>query len=276
MEGPAPSVVPGTPSLAYDRFGDGDPVVFLHGIGGNRFQWRDQLLALEKQYTAIAWDARGYGASDDYDGELIFSDFSADLLRLLDHLNIEKAHLVGLSMGARILLDFTPQNLNRIATLTLCDFFYGFDESLTDEKRDEFVALRQKPLLEGQTLSDLAPDLVSSLLAPNPSKAVRERLIASIEALHVESYLKTLAATLRYNKGANLSALNLPVQMIYGAQDRLTPPSIGEDALTKLPNARLDVIPGSGHLSNMEAPDAFTEVLKNFLNDHQSSASWKG
>ncbi|MFY9212274.1 MAG: alpha/beta hydrolase [Aestuariivita sp.] len=276
MREPIHRYVPGQPRLSFDRLGDGPPVVFLHGIGGNRFQWRNQLEAFGNRFTAISWDARGYGASDDYKGELSFVDFSADLLRLLDHLNVDKAHLVGLSMGARILLDFAPDNLSRIATLTLCDFFYGFDESLTDEKREEFITLRQKPLLEGKTLTDLAPALVASLLAPNPPAAVRQRLITSIEALHVDSYLKTLAATLRYNRSAALSRLTLPVQMIYGALDRLTPPSIGEGALGKLPDGRLAVIPGAGHLSNIEDPAAFNDILAGFLKDHRDSACWRG
>ena len=267
--------VPGAPRLSFDRMGDGPPLIFLHGIGGNRFQWHDQLAVFGKGFTAISWDARGYGASDDYAGDLTFTDFSTDLLRLLDFLNIDKAHLVGLSMGARILLDFAPDHLARIATLTLCDFFYGFDEALTEEKREEFIALRQKPLLEGRTLSDLAPNLVASLLSPNASNAVRQRLIESIEALHVESYLKTLAATLRYNRGTNLSALNVPVQMIYGEEDRLTPPSIGEGALATLPDGRLDVIAGAGHLSNIEATEAFNNILANFLSAHRNAACWK-
>ena len=70
-----PSFLPGVPKLAYDRLGDGPPLVFLHGIGGNRFQWRDQLLDLGDHYTAISWDARGYGASEDYEGDLSFGDF---------------------------------------------------------------------------------------------------------------------------------------------------------------------------------------------------------
>lgn len=267
--------VSGAPKLSFDRIGDGPPLIFLHGIGGNRFQWRDQLVAFADRFTAIAWDARGYGRSDDYAGDLAFGDFSDDLLRLLDDLQVEKAHLVGLSMGARILLDFAPDRLDRIATLTLCDFFYGFDESLTEEKREEFIALRQKPLLEGKTLSDLAPDLVASLLSPSASDAVRQRLVDSIEALHVGSYLKTLAATLRYNRGANLAALKVPVQMIYGEDDRLTPPGIGEGALAHLPDGRLNVIPKAGHLSNIETPDAFNTILGRFLSIYRDTACWK-
>ena len=267
--------VPGVPGLAYDLAGSGPPVVFLHGIGGNRQQWRDQLTALAPSFKAIAWDARGYGLSDDYTGPLAFGDFSDDLVRLLDHLAIERAHLVGLSMGARILLDFAPNHLDRIATLTLCDFFYGFDESLTEEKREEFIRLRKKPLEDGKSLSAMATAVVESLLAPNADEPVRQRLIASIEALHVESYLKTLEATTRYNRGANLAALKMPVQLIYGEHDRLTPPSIGANALKQLSNAQLAVIPGAGHLTNIEKPTTFNQILTDFLGMHADCAAWR-
>ena len=267
--------VPGVPGLAYDLAGSGPPVVFLHGIGGNRQQWRDQLTALAPSFKAIAWDARGYGLSDDYTGPLAFGDFSDDLVRLLDHLAIEWAHLVGLSMGARILLDFAPNHLDRIATLTLCDFFYGFDESLTEEKREEFIRLRKKPLEDGKSLSAMATAVVESLLAPNADEPVRQRLIASIEALHVESYLKTLEATTRYNRGANLAALKMPVQLIYGEHDRLTPPSIGANALKQLSNAQLAVIPGAGHLTNIEKPTTFNQILTDFLGMHADRAAWR-
>lgn len=267
--------VPGVPRIAYRRAGAGPPLVFLHGIGGNHDQWADQQAALGDAYTTIAWDARGYGASDDYAGELDFTEFSDDLERLLDHLGIGRAHLVGLSMGARILLDFAPRHPDRIATLTLADFFFGFDEALTPDKQAEFIALRQKPLREGKTPAEIAGPLLDSLMAPGASRAARARMTASIEALHVESYLKTIAATLRYNRGANLGSIAVPVQMIYGREDRLTPPSIGEAALTQLPDARLDVIEGAGHLSNVETPDAFNAILLRFLAQHAERADCK-
>lgn len=267
--------VPGRPRIAFRRLGEGPPLVFLHGIGGNHGQWADQQAALSRSFTTIAWDARGYGASDDYDGALEFSDFSGDLCRLLDHLKVQRAHLVGLSMGARILLDFAPDNLERIGTLTLCDFFFGFDEALTPEKREEFIALRQKPLREGKSLSDIAGPLLASLFGANPSPEAWERMTASMEALHIESYLKTIAATLRYNRGASLERISVPVQMIFGSEDRLTPPSIGEQAKLRLPDAALAVIQGAGHLSNVEAPQAFNEILGTFLSTHRDRAEWQ-
>jgi pimeloyl-ACP methyl ester carboxylesterase len=75
-----PYRVPGIPRIAVDRAGNGPLVLFMHGIGGNRGNWRDQLPAFAANHACVSWDARGYGASDDYDGPLAFDDFVADVL----------------------------------------------------------------------------------------------------------------------------------------------------------------------------------------------------
>jgi 3-oxoadipate enol-lactonase len=264
--------LPGSPRIAYERSGKGPLVVFLHGIGGNRTSWRCQCQALSGQFTTVAWDARGYGQSDDYEGPLDFGYFAEDLNRLLDSLGVETAHLAGLSMGARILMDFAPRYSDRIATLTLCDCFSGFEATLSPEKQEEFIRLRQKPLLEGKSFADLAPALITSLVGPNCSAEARQALHDSILALHVDSYLKTIAASVGFDRSNDIAAIQVPVQLIYGEHDRLTPPSIGEDLLAHLTDARLDIIPDAGHLSNLEQPDRFNNILKPFLERYASRA----
>jgi 3-oxoadipate enol-lactonase len=259
--------LPGPPAIAYVRCGQGAPLMFLHGIGGNHSSWTAQLMRFQDDYQCFAWDARGYGESEDYPEALEFEFFADDLNRLMDHDNIERAHLAGLSMGARILLDFVARYPHRVASLILCDCFYAFDQSLSPAKQAEFIALRQRPLLEGKTLAELAPTLINSLVSPHCSAAVRDQLRVSIEALHVESYLKTLAASINYNRAAALDSIQVPVQLIFGADDRLTPASIGRDMQTKIANSRLAVIPHAGHLSNMEQAEQFNQVVADFLND---------
>ena len=82
-------------SIAYEITGTGPLVVFLHGLGGSRMSWQPQLDTLSDQFCVGAWDSRGTGDSDDPPTELRFSDFADDLRRLLDHLGVERAHLVG-------------------------------------------------------------------------------------------------------------------------------------------------------------------------------------
>lgn len=267
-----PQFTDGSPRLAYDIDGDGPPVVFLHGIGGNRKNWSRQADALSGEFTTIAWDARGYGDSADYDGALDFSDFGDDVRRLLDHLGIERAHLVGLSMGARILMDFAPRYLDRVATLTLCDCFYGFKNALTPEKQKEYIDLRERPLREGKTFADLAPRLIESLVSPSAPASVRQELHESILGLRVDSYLKTLRASTTFDQADNLHVLNMPIQLIFGREDQLTPPSIGEEMVQLLPAAELAILDGAGHLSNLEAPHGFNRALQNFLTAHREHA----
>ena len=264
--------VDGDPRLAVDVQGTGPPVVFLHGIGGNRTNWQRQAAALASAFTCYAWDARGYGDSHEYDGPLDFSDFGNDLARLLDHFAIQRAHLVGLSMGARILMDFAPRYLDRVATLTLCDCFYGFANALSPEKQREYIELRERPLLEGKTFADLAPRLVASLVSENCAESVRQELHDSILKLRAESYLKTLRASTTFDQADTIHLLDMPVQLIFGSEDRLTPPQLGDDLAAMLPNAALSVLDGAGHLSNLEAPEAFNRVLHTFLSRHRDAA----
>ena len=263
----------GSPRLAYERNGAGPAVIFLHGIGGNRTNWRDQRAELSDRFTTVAWDARGYGRSDDYEGKLEFGDFADDLARLMDWLEVDRAHLVGLSMGGRILLDFQPRYPSRIATLTLCDTHFGFQTAMSRQEREEFIRLRQMPLLEGKGFADLAPPLVDSLVGPNCSDEARRRLLDSVLALRKDSYLKTIAASVHFEARSSLGGIGVPVQLIYGEHDRLTPPSIGREMLRRIPNARLDVLADAGHLSNLEQPDAFNAVLANFLDTHAHKAT---
>jgi 3-oxoadipate enol-lactonase len=114
-----------------------------HGIGGNRTNWHDQLAVLAEHFHAVSWDARGYGGSDDYEGPLDFGDFARDVARVLDHFRASRAHLVGLSMGGLIAMDFHRCYAERVATLTICDSLPGFNY-LSTEQRREFVRLRQE------------------------------------------------------------------------------------------------------------------------------------
>lgn len=264
--------VDGHPRLATEVQGSGPPVIFLHGIGGNRLNWQRQVAALSSSFTCIAWDARGYGDSDDYDGPLQFSDFGDDMARVLDHFGIARAHFVGLSMGARILMDFAPRYLDRVATLTLCDCFYGFANALSPDKQREYIELRERPLLEGKTFADLAPRLVDSLVSENCPAPIREELHRSILQLRVDSYLKTLRASTTFNQQDTLHLLEMPIQLIFGSEDRLTPPEIGEDMMGMLADARLAILDGAGHLSNLETPEAFNHVLAAFLAMHRDRA----
>ncbi len=257
--------IPGVPRIAYDEVGAGPPVLFLHGIGGNRTNWGEQLLACATTNHAIAWDARGYGRSEDYEGHLNFAHFADDVVRLLDHLAIPLITLVGLSMGGRISQDFYFRYPERVQAMVLCDTFPGTTPNLPPEKMDEFINLRKGPLIAGKSLREMAEPLARTLISENGKPEHFQRLVTSIVALHKESYIKTIEAATRYNRRVDLSKIAVPVQLIYGAEDKLTPPEIGRKMQQKISGAELAIVDGAGHLVNIERGAEFNIILQGFL-----------
>lgn len=238
--------------------------MFLHGIGGNRRNWGTQLAFFAARYRAAAWDARGYGDSDDYEGPLEFSAFSIDLARVLDHLGVEKAHVVGLSMGGRIARDFAIGHPQRVRSLTLANTSPGFG-ALPPDKVKAFLDARRAPLLAGATPAELAPELARKLAGPQASRAALDALIDSISRLHKESYLKTLEASVTQDRDAPVERLQVPTLVVTSEHDSLYPPPVARAMAARIPGAELVEIPGAGHLSNLEQPERFNAALSAFL-----------
>lgn len=243
------------PRLALSVAGEGPLLLFLHGLGGRRQNWDAQLAFFSKQFKAAAWDARGYGESDDYEGPLQFSVFSDDVLRLLDHFKVEKTFLVGLSMGGRIARNFALHHPERVAALVLANTTPGFG-SLTPQQVREFVEQRRNadPI-----------ELAQRLVSPRARPGAFDDLVASLRAVHRESYLKTLEASVAQDQAAPLERIRAPTLVVTSEDDRLYPPAIARDMVRRIPGARLALIERAGHLSNMEQPDRFNQVVLEFL-----------
>ncbi len=264
--------IPGTPGLTVDEAGTGELVLFMHGIGGNRTNWTQQVQKFGEHFLAVAWDARGYNGSEDYDGELDFSDFSRDILRLLKFYGRKKLHLVGLSMGGRIAQDFYALFPQHVATLTIVASFTGF-QNFTEADRQKFLSLRLKPLVEeGKEPRHIAPIVARTLSSPNATEEQHQRLVASMAALHKGSYVKTLKATTLYNRTAELDRIAVPTLLIFGEADTLTTADMGRQMQARIKGAKLVVVPKSGHLVNLEQPEAFEAALEPFLFEHRRRA----
>lgn len=262
---PAPTHrIPPNPHIAVDVQGDGPLLVFLHGIGGNRTNWHAQLPSFAKHFKAVAWDARGYGASDDYEGDLAFDDFVNDLKRVIEWFDAPRAHLVGLSMGGRIAMRFALAHPQMVTTLTLVDTHEGF-ESFSAEKRREFVQTRRAPLVSGKTPADIAPAVARSLAGPKARPEHVQQLIDSISALHKDSYLKSLEATVNQVTVGDISSIRAPTHFIVGADDPLTPVALHHDMAKKMGGVPVTILPDAGHLSNIEQHEAFNRAALDWL-----------
>jgi len=255
------------PRVAVEHAGKGDVVVFLHGIGGNRMNWHDQIAAFAPHFHALAWDARGYGDSDDYEGPLKFSDYADDLARVFDHFGAQRAHVIGLSMGGRIAMDFAARYPDRLLTLTLCDTHKGF-AGFSDEKKKAFIASRKEPLLAGKEPKDIAEPVARTLVGPNASETAFQRLVDSMCRLHKQSYIKSIEASVMMDVCNDLGAIRVPTHVIVGSEDRLTTVEMARELTAEIPGAELTIIDDAGHLVNIERPLEFNEAALSFLHRH--------
>lgn len=257
--------VPGQPELALLHAGAGELVLFLHGVGGNKANWERQVRVFAPHCHAVAWDMRGYGESDDFDGPMRFSDLSQDVLRVLRHFDAPAAHLVGLSMGGRIAFDFLHRHPDQVLSLTVCSASHRASE-MTPERRTAFLASRLRPLkAEGKTPADIAPAVARSLVGPQASRAAYEALVDSMRMLRTDSYIKALEATSMENCNIVLESIRVPTHVVAATQDTLVPPQVMRPMAGRIPGSLYSEIPDSGHLSNLEQPEAFDQVVLDFL-----------
>jgi 3-oxoadipate enol-lactonase len=254
------------PAIALDVAGEGPLLLFLHGIGGNRTNWREQLVHFGGRFTAAAWDARGYGLSGDDDPATPrdHAAYAADLLRVVDHFGTVRANLCGLSMGGRIAMDFVVRHPDRVNALILADTHLGFGHFAAEEQ-DSFIAMRRGPLDAGVTPRAMAPPVARSLMGPEAGPEIFDRLVNSMAALRPASYIRAIECMVRSDRFDALESIAAPTLVLAGDGDRLTPPAMGRAIAARIPGARFAVVPGAGHLSNIEAPAAFNALLDEFL-----------
>jgi pimeloyl-ACP methyl ester carboxylesterase len=252
--------------LGHTDDGDGIPVVLLHAFPLHAGMWQPQIDGLARHTRIITVDAPGRGRSLALPQSVDLSERADQLGLLLDHLGIEKAVLVGLSMGGYTAFAFCRRHPGRLKGLVLADTRAQAD---SDEARAGRMAMIQSaekdgvdavadamlPKLLGRTTTMSKPDLV---------RQVRE-WIRTIPVPVIVSDLRAMAA--RPDSSALLPSITVPTLVIVGEEDVPTPPAEARDMAGRIGGAEVAVIPQAGHLSNLEQPDRFNEVLKDYLDE---------
>ncbi|GIV88443.1 MAG: alpha/beta hydrolase [Chloroflexus sp.] len=243
--------------IHYTDVGSGLPVVLLHAFPLSSALWRTQLTTLTDRFRMIAPDLRGFGNSPPIPLPQSLDDYAADVIALLDALGIERAVVAGLSMGGYIAFAILRQAPERIGGLLLADTRATAD---TDTARANRAANAELVLREGSAA--LAERLLPNLLAPTAAESLRAELQAIAAANPPESIAAALhAMAARPDSTSLLSQIRVPVTVVVGAEDTLTPPSEARTMHEAIPGSRFVVIPGAGHLSAIERPAEFNLAL---------------
>ena len=267
--------------VAYASAGEGkETILFIHGLGGTRKHWQQNMPALSRNYRTIAVDLPGYGDSklpEVPEGNLL-QFFSKSLLALMDSLSIRKAHVAGHSMGGQVAMLLAFEHPERVQKLIL-----AAPAGLETFTEAESAGLKQ---YAAATFPVVQPEkqirenfLLNFYQIPEQAEMLIQDRLRLNESSDYSMYAKVLTAgvegMLHMPVASRLSELKSPVLIVFGKEDKLIPnrylhPSLTTEEVAKvgqqaIPESRLAWIPEAGHLLMFEKPEAFNKIALNFL-----------
>jgi len=251
-----------TDTIAWRETGIGDPLIFLHGLGGTRTAWGPQLRGLSDRYRCIAWDMPGYGASAPLE-PLSYRGIAERLVGLFDHLDISAATVVGLSFGGMHALHTALEFPDRVAQLVLADSSPAF--GIDGTNRQDWMQARLDPIDRGGSPADAAEAIIDSITATPLSGQIRTETLESFGRISPRGFRAAVECLPTNDVRERLADITQPTLVVVGELDEETPVAYSELLAAGIPTSELKILPGVGHLSPAEAPDLFNAALIDFL-----------
>jgi 3-oxoadipate enol-lactonase len=237
-------------------------VVLSHSLSCSLLMWDPQMDALNPYFQVLRYDIRGHGGSDAPSGAYTLDLLAGDVIKLLDALQIDRVHFVGLSLGGMIGQRLALKDPHRLMSLALCDtaaIVPAEAQPLWQERMDKARKEGMKALLDQTMERWFTPSFLkqnSKMLA-----LIREQLLAT----PVSGYIGSAEAIRRLNYLERLSKIKMPTLIVVGEDDPGTPVSASEAMQERISNSKLVILPSARHLSNVEQAEAFNAALLKFL-----------
>ena len=244
-------------NIAYARRGRGAPLVLIHGYPLDHTIWQGVAPLLERDFDVIMPDLRGFGESDVMQADDSIVDYASDIAGLLTHLKINKAYVVGHSMGGYVALAFARMYEQRLSGLGMVSSQVAAD---TEERKQGRYATAAQVLEQG--VQPVA-DTMAASLSPDPAVQDFARdIIARQSPAGGASALRAMAA--RPDSAEIFAGFPFPVVVVHGDADALIPVERGREMKAALPAAHYVELPGVGHMPMMEDPRGVSEALHSF------------
>lgn len=252
--------------IAFERAGDGPPLVLLHGLPGDRRLWRRQLDSLADEYTVVAWDAPGCGRSSAPAENFGIRDVARYLMAFIQALGLEQPHVLGLSWGGGVALELYRTAPNIPKTLLLASTYAGWAGSLpadaVTQRLNAYV--RAAGTAREEAMRGWAPGFFSSTASPD----LVEEVVAIVSEFDPRVLVTLARSFAETDLRDMLSTIEIPTLLLYGDADTRSPLPVAEALHLAIRGSRLVVLPGVGHVSNVEAADRFDTEVRNFLRTH--------
>ena len=255
---------------AWRERGTGELVVLLHGLGGSRVAWDAQLASLSIQWRAAAWDMPGYGSAAPLpDQPLTFRALADAAAGWISALGVDRAHVVGTSMGGMVALYVAAWHPERVRSLTLLSSSpkFGMDGTSAQSWRTARLA----PLDAGWQPIEFAERVLRGIAGPNITEAAFESQRAAMARVTGSALRRSIDCLVTHDATGLLSTITAPTLVMVGELDQETPLAYSQYLVDHLPNARLAVVPDAGHLLNAEAPEPVNRLLAEHLTAVEAS-----
>jgi pimeloyl-ACP methyl ester carboxylesterase len=250
-------------TIAFECAGTGPVVALAHGfVGDARATWGAQIEALCDEFTVIAWDAPGAGRSTEPPEDFGMNGYADCFAGFLRGLRVQRAHLVGLSFGAALVLAAFQRHRGLASSLTLVGGYAGWLGSLGRDEADRRLArsLEASRLTPDEFVGAMAP----SMFSPSAEGELVARFVDSVRAFRPSGF-RAMARATYADQSHVLAEVDVPMLLLYADHDVRAPVSVGEAMHGTVPTSELVVLTGPGHVSTVEDPDGLTRELRRFL-----------
>jgi len=255
-------------SIYYEADGSGDPLVLIEGLGYANWMWVKQR-SLSKYVKLIIYDNRGVGYSSKPDRPYTMDDFADDLEDLLNYLSIDKAFLWGVSMGGMIAMYFTYKNPDRVRGLILGETNFGIKSVPPSKEALEILMQPPKSGLDKREMLIERMRVAFSREYFNKHKDEIEYLVNLRIRFEEDpkAYNNQLAAVLSFDFKDKLPSIRVPTLIVTGDEDYVVNPQNSYIMNQSIPNSKLIILRGAGHLAIIERAEDYNRVVLNFINE---------
>jgi pimeloyl-ACP methyl ester carboxylesterase len=235
----------------------------LHGWPSDGREWRRQLEGLPDEFTVVAWDAPGAGRSSDPPETFRLPDWADRLAGFIEALGLVPAHVGGLSWGGGLALQLYGRHPEVVRSLILVSAYAGWGGSLPAEE----VERRLQLMVRNSQLppAEWAPALIKTLLTDRATEGMVEDLTSIVSDLHPAATRVALRAFAEADLRDVLPRINVPTLLLYGEEDVRAPRPVWEPLHTRVPGSKLVLVPGVGHMIDIEAAGRFNAEVRGFL-----------
>lgn len=268
MEYSLKDAVLGRYTLRYLDEGKGVPVVLIHGLAGDHSAWLAQVEVLRKNYRVIAFDNRGAGKSTQVDEPICTADLADDTLRLMDYLDIDRAHVVGRSMGGAVAQHMALKAPGRVISLTLCASFARLDPLGRRVLSNMREALQWRMSWADHARHSVQNFVSADFFNSNPERVAAIETLIGGETRLQACYIHQNNACQNHDTVPELPKIRQPTLIMAGDADPICSMAATGMLSQGLPNARTEIFHNASHFFLMEQPAKFMELLTGWLNEN--------